>query len=122
MIIKGNGSTIRCGLRTPTICKETAKMKLSEELLDHVDGAEESRGNDSRLTRWADMAQSLEAVKLPAGLSITSGSDGVWFHFDNGQGQKAMLNIGAVVQESYIIRAAVTGWAERFAAQREVSK
>jgi hypothetical protein len=35
-------------------------MKLSEELLDHIDGAEESGGNDSRLTRWAQMAQALE--------------------------------------------------------------
>lgn len=91
-------------------------MKLSEELLDHIDGAEESRGHDSRLTRWAEMAKSLEDAQLPDGLSITCGSDGAWLHFDNGQGQKAMFNVANMVKESgYITRMAVHGWVEGFA-------
>ena len=35
-------------------------MKLSEELLDYIDGAEESRGHDGRLTRWAERASFME--------------------------------------------------------------
>lgn len=92
-------------------------MKLSEELLDHIDGAEESRGADSRLTRWAEMAEELETAQLPEGLLITCGSDGAWLHFDNGRGQKASFNVANMVRESgYITRTAVLGWVERFAA------
>lgn len=36
---------------------------LSEELLDAIDGAEETRGRDSRLQRWAGMALRLEAAQ-----------------------------------------------------------
>jgi hypothetical protein len=93
-------------------------MKLSEELLDQIDGAEESVGADSRLTRWADMARALEASQLPKGLTVSCGSDGAWLHFDNGRGQKASLNVAAVAQRSgYVICPAVEGWVERFAAE-----
>lgn len=95
-------------------------MKLSEELLDHIDGAEESTGRDSRLTRWAEMAEKLEAAQLPAGLTITCGSDGAWLHFDNGAGQNAMFNVANMVKESgHVTRMAVHGWVERFASQNQ---
>jgi hypothetical protein len=35
-------------------------MKLSEELLDNIDGAEECQGRDSQLTRWVEAAEVLE--------------------------------------------------------------
>jgi hypothetical protein len=95
-------------------------MKLSEELLDHVDGAEESAGNDSRLTRWAEAAKTLESAQLPKGLSLTCGDDGAWLHFDNGRGQKASFNVANMVKESgYITRMAVLGWVEGYASQRK---
>jgi hypothetical protein len=93
-------------------------MKLSEELLDDIDGGEEYTGRDSRLTRWAGMAEALESTQLPRGLSITCGSDGAWLHFDNGAGQKAMFNVANMVKESgHITRMAVHGWIESFAQQ-----
>lgn len=33
---------------------------LSSEILDDIDGAEECRGRDSKLTAWADAAKGLE--------------------------------------------------------------
>ena len=35
-------------------------MKLSEDLLDAIDGGEECRGRDSQISRWADMAKRVE--------------------------------------------------------------
>lgn len=102
------------------ICRLEALLqpKLSDELLDDIDGAEETQGRDSRLTRWAEMAQGLEDRQLPRGLSLTCGDDGAWLHFDNGTGQKASFNVANMVRESgYITRMAVLGWVERYAAQ-----
>jgi hypothetical protein len=38
-------------------------MKLSEELLDAIDGGEECAGRDSRLTEWARQAEHLELCR-----------------------------------------------------------
>jgi len=35
-------------------------MKLSDDLLDNIDGGDECRGRDSQLSRWADKAERLE--------------------------------------------------------------
>lgn len=37
-------------------------MKLSEMIRDQIDGAEETRGFDSMLTEWTEMAERLEAL------------------------------------------------------------
>jgi hypothetical protein len=90
-------------------------MKLSEELLDDIDGSEESTGRDSRLTRWADMAAKLEGAALPAGFSITRSDTGPWFNFE-GNGRKASLNLAAIMERdsSHIIKSAVMGWIESY--------
>ena len=36
-------------------------MMLSDEILDDIDGGEECRGRDSRLTEWARRAKALES-------------------------------------------------------------
>lgn len=46
-----------------TTALRTEPTPLSEELLDAVDGAEETRGRDSRLQRWAGMALRLELAQ-----------------------------------------------------------
>lgn len=38
-------------------------MSLSDELLDSIDGAEETAGRDSQLTEWARMAKEIEDVR-----------------------------------------------------------
>lgn len=59
-------------------------MKLSQELADAIDGAEESRGFDAQLTRWAEMAERLESAALPpptpliSDMRTTSSEDPFW--------------------------------------------
>lgn len=61
-------------------------MNLSDEILDDIDGAEESQGRDSKLTRWAESARKLEArideLKVQVSDYVEQASQGVLVEHD----------------------------------------
>lgn len=60
-------------------------MKLSDQLLDALDGGEECRGRDAQLTEWARLARELERLATIIGMCAcqSCGAPLQWSHSVN---------------------------------------